>query len=544
MNRRMRREDIRLLARARQGDIHARCEAGRRYLYGGGGFPKHVTTGLGYLNHPSVKDLPEAAQVIAEALPLQDILALQQERALHTAASAGVRTAQAKLGAWLCLTKPQSADGRRWLDLAAAQGHEGAGAAAAVVRLGSSSWREDLLRAFSGSCDLDAGPVAIMAARVALTGADLGHAMAALRCVLGWSLSITPETAVLVMSALRKAQQMPVCELGIDPQRIEQCLDALAAKNDGEAAFMLGRALCGMDSGPLRASALVSGCNMRKGSALLLRAADAGFGEAWADLYRVHADQHASVANPTLARFFLEKAAIRGEPDAQRRLGLLILRSATCLEESEQGTHWLHQAAVHGDVAAIQLLRTLVLPVAGSDDDADAGIEAIRREFPWLAIRLKASRDFGLTRLEGLCVDLPQGVRPWGLVVGRNPFIRQPNRSAPRVIPAITPSRLQRLEEAASRFEQACRDNEVLEGNLQQRSLRLRRAFERYGLQDSMFFAKASSAMLQSLRQGPKWAFSVRRQLQAALARGRVSNEARRKEGSRNDNKATGNIAS
>ena len=81
---------------------------------------------------------------------------------------------------------------------------------------------------------------------------------------------------------------------------------------------------------------------MRKGAALLLRAADGGKREAWMLLYRVHSDNRASVANPLMARFFLEKAATGGSVPAQRRLGALILRSARTLHESEQGIHWLY----------------------------------------------------------------------------------------------------------------------------------------------------------------------------------------------------------
>src|SRR5881409_3692570 len=96
----MRRQDIQLLASARQGDIAARCEVGRRYLLGADGFPHHVATGLDYLSHPSVRHLPEAARIIAESLPLQDLLSLQQEATLAQATRAGSALAGAKLDAW------------------------------------------------------------------------------------------------------------------------------------------------------------------------------------------------------------------------------------------------------------------------------------------------------------------------------------------------------------------------------------------------------------------------------------------------------------
>ena len=98
----MRRQDIQLLARARQGDIDARCEVGRRYLLGTDGFPHHVSTGLEYLAHASLADSARAAVIVAEALPLHELIRLQQTPALITAASAGSTVAQLKYGAWVC----------------------------------------------------------------------------------------------------------------------------------------------------------------------------------------------------------------------------------------------------------------------------------------------------------------------------------------------------------------------------------------------------------------------------------------------------------
>jgi hypothetical protein len=48
--------------------------------------------------------------------------------------------------------------------------------------------------------------------------------------------------------------------------------------------------------------------------------------------------------------------------------------------------------------------------------------------------------------------------------------------------------------------------------------VRQRRAFERLGLSDELFFATASSTKLESFRQGPKWAFRAKQPLELALA--------------------------
>ena len=235
-------------------------------------------------------------------------------------------------------------------------------------------------------------------------------------------------------------------------------------------------------------------------------------------LYRVHSDHRLSVANPQMARFCLEKAALGGQTEAQRKLGALMLRASDSLVDSEQAIQWLHQAASADDAHAQNLLKSLVLPLEGSDDEAASAIELVRRDDPWLAVRMQLARQFGLTKLEALCVDPAEGLRPWGLVVGKNPFISQIRLSAARAIPALSQGAMDTLKRAASFFGQASRDALAFEGDLRRRSLRQRRAFERHGLNEAMYFANASSMTLEALRFGPKWAFRAKEPLQLALA--------------------------
>jgi TPR repeat protein len=306
--------------------------------------------------------------------------------------------------------------------------------------------------------------------------------------------------------------------VGIEPQFIEAGLDLRTGRGDRDAAYALGRALCGIGCGVLQPASLADGLNMRKGVALLLRAADAGCDEAWLHLYRMHGDHRLSVANPQMARFCLEKAAQAGQVEAQRKLGALILRATDSLDESEEAIQWLHQAAGANDAHAKRLLKSLVLPLHGADDEARAAIELVRQDDPWLAVRMQLSRQFGLTKLEALCVDPADGLREWGLVVGKNPFISQIRLSAARAIPAVSDEALEAARRAAAFFGQASRDAMAFEGDLRRRSLRQRRAFERHALDESMFFANATSMTLEALRLGPKWAFRAKEPLQLALA--------------------------
>jgi TPR repeat protein len=257
---------------------------------------------------------------------------------------------------------------------------------------------------------------------------------------------------------------------------------------------------------------------MRKGVALLLRAADAGCQEAWLHLYRMHADHRLSVANPQMARFCLEKAALSGQSEAQRKLGALILRGSASLSESEQAIHWLQRAARSNDAHAGHLLKSLVLPVLGCDTEANSAIDLVRRDDPWLAVRMELARHFGLTKAEALCVDPSQGIRPWGLVVGKNPFISQIRLSAARAIPAVSDAAMDVLQRAAIFFDRSKCDAPSFEGDLRRRTYRQRRAFDRHGLDETRFFATASSMTLEALRIGPKWAFRVKKPLRLALA--------------------------
>lgn len=515
----MRRQDIQLLARARQGDIDARCEVGRRYLLGTDGFPHHVPSGLAYLTDPSLADSARAALIVAEALPLHELVRLEQTRSLVAAALAGSVKAQIKYGAWVVATHRQPHEARRWLEPAAKAGHAAAAVALRSLLEPQHEVRSAVLTALGHSGDIDARAVAMLAVKLSSQGVD-GDLMAqTLACLLALAPPTEPGVAEAVCATLARAQTLPGwVPARIAPEVIERCLEARAVQGDARAALMLGRALCGIDHAPLQASALAAGQNMRKGAALLLRAADAGMDEAWLLLYRVHSDNHASVANPQMARFFLEKAAIRGDVQAQRRLGALILRAASSLRESEQGMHWLYEAAAAGDASAAQLLQSLVLPATGDDELATSAIEAIRREDPWLACRLRTARDFGLTKLEALSVDIVAGVRSWGLVVGSNPFIVQSRLAAPRAVPALTAGVAQNLRRSAAFLDQARQDGGAFEGDLRRRANRLRRSLERYRVDESLFFADVRSTALDALRQGTKWAFRARQPLRLALA--------------------------
>lgn len=514
----MRRQNILLLAQARH-DPTARLEVGRRYLLGVEGMARHVPTGIAYLTHTSLQGSADASTFISECLSLEEIVSNLQEPALVQAAQAGSADAQFKLAVWSCLRHDQPKACARWLAAAAAQGHQPAArACGASGNARSGDAMLEVARSVSADGSVRFEAVAALAAQALATEGDLYRLAHCLRI----ALAVAPRAKLLfapwVVRVVHLAERAAVPLPGLGASEVEACLELATADGDQTAAYAMGRALCGIACGPLKADALVSGSNLRKGAALLLRAADRGCDDAWMHLYKVHADHRCSVANPQMARFFLEKAATIGDVEAQRRLGALILRSSSGLKDSEQGIHWLHEAALRGDACAIRLLKSLVLALPGEDEQADQAIESIRRSDPWLAIRLRLSRDFGLTKLEALCTDPCEGKRPWGLVVGKNPFIVLSKLSAPRAVPAVSPTALDNLHRATLFFEEARRDGSAFEGDWRHRSLQQRRVFARHHIDEDMFFARVNSRTLDALRQGAKWALRAKHPLQLALA--------------------------
>lgn len=514
----MRRQDIRLRVLARNGDIGARLEVGRRYLLGVEGFPKHSPTGIDYLTHPSVCDLPGARTLIAECLSLDELLLLGQQESLRKAALAGSALAQLKFGTYLLTHTGRQAEAAAYYARAAASEACAARALTICESVGDAERLPRILRLLMDDKKENGCAIAEFAAREAQAVGDLPRLRLCLHAAAALMSKPTSAISELVVAMVQMAEDTGESLQGIPVEFIQASLEMQNGQGNLTATYTLGRALSGITCGTLQPSSLTDRSNLRKGTALLLRAADAGQNEAWLHLYKLNSDHRCSVANPQMARFFLEKAAERGQEEAQRKLGALILRESGSITESEQAIGWLYQSARQGDLHAKQLLNSLVLPVSGSDAEANVAIEELDRTDPWLATRLRLARHFGLTKLEALAVDPAEGKRSWGLVVGHNPFIAQIRLAAPRAIPALSDEALADLERAVALFGRPRQSGGDSEGDLRRRSLNQRRAFERHNLHDSMFFATAKSTVLDSFRVGPKWAFRTKQTLHLALA--------------------------
>lgn len=437
----MRRRDIQLRAAARQGDQAARRELGYRYLVGGDGFPKHVPTGLAYLAQVAATDLSAAALLISGSLRLEELIQNSQMDMLRIASTCSA-IAQLKLAAWnVAIGKLAQAD-----DLVRLAGDAMDADLSGIARQCATAHdASDLVRALKAICGLqamDMASVAMAAARQAYDASDLPSMSRALGAAISLHGQPDDQSSALVADALHLAEKLDLPIGGLTTEQIQSALEYLCSRSDRGAWFIMGKALCGIGSKEcLPPQRLVRTSNLRKGTALLVRAADAGECKAWMHLYRLNSDGRSSVANPQMARFYLEKAAAENDAEAQRRLGALILRESDSLHESEQAIQWLYQARANGDPYAHGLLSSLVLPVEGTDEQADTIILDLQKESPWLASRLRVSRHFGLTKLEALIVDPADGLRDWGLVVGA---IRSSRKSVFRRLAPSRQSHLQR----------------------------------------------------------------------------------------------------
>lgn len=508
----MQRKDLLLRGLARQGDFTAQLKLGELYLLGGDGLARNIPLGLTYLHTASEEQPLAAATIIARSLSLDELIKHEQLGPASIAASQ-CPCAQMKLACWKLLCGEEDAAlgllrmSERNACVLAVWSY-----APATERLGR------VLRAAGQLDSMDVPVLLAMAAQHAAARGDLHCLKRLLVAAADDRRTLHPALRPWVLQAVALAERGNGDLAELAPALLQECLELLAARGSMEACRILGQALCGLDVSTIPWDRLVDSTNFRKGSTFLLRAADGGIVEAWLLLSRVASDSRCSVANPQMARFCLEKAAQLGESEAQRRLGALLMREASGLEDAEQAVALLYRAAQQGDGLAEALMASLVLPLQGLDEDADNLIAEIHRHDPWLALRCRLARHFGLTKQEALTVEPAHGAREWGLVVGPNPFIGHARLSAPRAIPAISPAARACLREVAQVFSAQDQGSLSYEGTLRRRSLNQRRLFERLGISESLFFSNANSSERDALRLGPRWAHRCRAMLKAALA--------------------------
>ena len=509
----MRRDNIRLRALARSGDLAAKIKLGGFYLQGVLDFPRNIKLALEYLSSPALRFRNDVAVLICSHLDILEIIEYSQVENLRKAAALD-NGARIKLITLLIIRKNLQ-------ELEYWAGRNDSVLCEETRQMLQQCPDLDLGRALFSIAekhDIPCLDIIAAEARAALNEGDYGRAEQALslvapdaQCMPHAVYDVIAKMVTVADESGRKLEKIP-------PALIEASREHSTATNDRNACYLLGRMLAGLKTEFIGASHPARSVNLRKAIALLLKAADNGRAQAWMDLFHLCSDYRSSVGNPSMARFFLEKAAASGIAEAKRRLGALTLKEAKTIEHMEKGLSLLYESSIHGDRLANGIIKTLVLDVNGCEEEANSGIEEVQQIAPLLATRLRLARHFGLTKLEALSINPSTAIRPWGLVVERNLHIKKGNLSEPRAVPAASRKALETIRNAAMEFAPHGEIADLLEGSLRARALKQRRVFQKVNLRENLFFSQANSTQRDALRIGTRWAQHQKKFLDQALA--------------------------
>lgn len=509
----MKRANIQLRSLARAGDLEARMKLGIIYLEGSFDFPKNIKLALEYLSVPALEISKKTAVAICSRLNILEIIENSLIDNLRSAASIDsmsriklltlmiIKNDLKELSFWI--NKNDSASCRKFNR---------------IISECPSSDMSKALSKISEIYSIETLDVLAVEAKNALISGCYEKSEEVLSLVLPTQNPIPSCIYETIANVAMIAEERGRSLEKLSPLLIESSLEHSAAGNNKNSCYLLGRMLAGLKTKCISTSEFSRPLNLRRATVFLLKAADHGRSEAWLDLFHLHSDYRSSVGNSSMARFCLEKASFFGVAEAKRRLGVLTLKEAKTIENMEEGLSLLYESSITGDVIANGILKTLVLDVHGSEDDAISGIEEVQQLAPLLATRLRLARCFGLTKLEALSVNPTTAIRPWGLVIERNPHIKKGNLAEPRAIPAASRKAIECIRNAAMEFAPKGEISNMLEGSLRTRSLNQRRIFKKINLQESLFFSKANSVQRDSLRIGARWAQNQKIFIDQALA--------------------------
>lgn len=491
----MRREDIVLRDAARRGEPQACLTMATKLFGGSGGLARNHRLGLAYLQQELDRKSPLALLLAAREVPVDVLIAQQLQTVLRYAADRGCATAMLKLGTWLALTRAGRREGVQWLRRSGrfilALADDAADEARTLAQI---------VNALSPA-DGDAGAVTLAAAQLALEAQDLGQACLCLSVAA--AIAVPVDRLAAHVSACVHLAAGASGDLVLPVELVQACMLHQSELGEAQVQYALGCAFAGVPYGSLLPHRLVRGINLELAGALLMRAADAGWCQAWLILSRVIPGFKSAVTHPGMARYFLEKAARSGIAQAQARYGAILMREAVDLKVAQSGVHWLHLASQQGDAHAQALLRTLVLPLPSLPVAYEAAVVArVRSLDRETGERLALARALHLTRHEALHFNARRDLRSWGIAV---PGHAKENPRG-RVVPVITDAMKAALLHAAAYFEHAA----PIGGSLVlQRSRTQQHVFRHLGLDEAGLFAPAIGRSWSHPGYGRHWAAAV-----------------------------------
>lgn len=261
----MQRRDVQLLALARQGDHDALCEIGQRYLLGTQGFSQYADLGLKYLSHPALAASERAAKIVAEGLSLDELVRRDLVAVLTAAANAGSTASGLKLGVWRALTHDDEGVALDAWERAASMGCEAAVLALSAHRNAANHRLMAALATLVARPDVAAGGTVAYALARAVKSGDPAMVIRLLDFAVALPLQPTIQLNDAVCDALVFLERRQVSLPELDGVRLHSMLEDCARRRNAEAALMLGRAFCGIDTASAPATVLAPRRNLRGG---------------------------------------------------------------------------------------------------------------------------------------------------------------------------------------------------------------------------------------------------------------------------------------
>jgi TPR repeat protein len=491
----MRREDIQLRERARRGDPGASLAFAQRLFDERGAPARNYKLGLAYLQEELGRKSRAAIALVCERVPLHVLVAQNAYWTLEEG-SGGSRAAAFKYGVWQAFDTVQRANGLELISRLTAVSPEMRSSAVHSAEGMALLMQSILAESRLGLQDIEG--VAISHADKATRSGDVRSACYCIRVAL--LLGTAPAHLASSIWAIVSMASQTLAPLDLPVNAVEHSLEIRAEAGETEAQFGLGRALAGMSYGRLDPRHLVARKSVGRAAGLLLRAADRGKQHAWLSLADLMGSGCRVAGGVGMGMFFLEKAAHSNLPEAQRRLGAILLKEADSLERAIVAIDWLDKAATAGDACAIQLLKTLTLPLPDLPAEYESAmIRRISIVDAALGIRVGLARAIGLTRHEAMSFDGRRDIHSWGLKIEGS----SKNNPKGRLAPVVSAEMRQALRHAQAHFSGP---GGVDSASLIQRSRMLRTLFAQLGLSESMFFAGEIGRSLSHYGFGRHWA--------------------------------------
>ena len=499
------RDELLIIRAARAGQAVAQLALGKRYLFGGGGLPKSLSTALHWLERAAEQNQRDAWILIGTYIPY-DVssqvgeplrAAIWYERAFEEGQpGAGLVLAMLVFANWSRAHQALQQKALQALHFAAESGlpqgqwllaqQKGAKEFAARSPIGLS---KEVMERRATALEW-----AARAAKGGILDAQRLMADSAWRefdyvKYLFWALPIAHDSERRTVTSVTKRKTYTEQDLQIfsrcatallmtmdtNTNVIDRYLKILADSGESKAQFSLGLWMARMDHTGTKINAIPGVAHYKKAIRWLSQAAEQGLSAAWYVMSRIYLKPEFSRRCLAEARRHLEMAAKTGHMRAQLELGLAAWRGRRNDPRSDiRALYWLQQARDQGSTEAIKLIKKITQPVRLSEW-ARIAREKFNREmsaqYPFLVVRIELGYWFGLTRAEALLLQIESADHGHCLEVD----IREEHpRSRRRLIEIKTGEKRQALERFEQLREKFSEHATTAEGNYRQRLYRFR----------------------------------------------------------------------